>query len=481
MSLTTTEATGTIDKSPVDAETKRKWRTLTVISIIQFILLLDATIVNVALPQIKADLALMDASLTWVVNAYYIAAGALLLFGGKLGDAFGIRRIFMVGIALFGFFSFLAAMAPSAEILVIGRAGQGVGEALAAATGLAMVSLLFPSGPDRAKAFSIWAALGGIGSIVGVVLSGAITETLSWRWVFGINVPLIAILFLVAARVVPTFPRLENVRLDLGNALFVAFGVLLLVQGIIGTGIEEDFALRTGMAVLGAIMIAFVLRRCHKVSDGIVPARLMTRSPRLAGYLIILIQASTSGALFYLGVLYLQGELGLSQIMTGLAWLPFCLGFFPGIFLAMSLSQKHSPKQAAIIGLLISAVGFALFAWGVTVDSYWIGMFPAMLVTSTGFGCTMPVAQSLATLDLSEADAGAGSGITTTIQQLSQVAGITFFVAASLAVSENSGGNVGTLGFIMAFAIAAGLMLAGAFAIGAGRSADTLRAEDLAG
>jgi len=470
---------------PSDALTgigdKQKWRILAVISIIQFILLLDATIVNVALPAIKSDLVLTDASLTWIVNTYYIAAGSLLLFGGKLGDAFGIRKIFMFGIAIFGAFSFLAAIAPNANLLILGRAGQGLGEAFAAATGLAMVSLMFPSGPDRAKAFSIWAALGGIGSIVGVLLSGAITQYLSWRWVFGINVPLIVVLMLTALAIVPSFPRNAGTRLDFFNALCVVAGVFLMVIGIIGTGIETQTALRVGLAIAGAMLIALILMRCRKHENGIIPARLMRGSPRFLGYLIILVQASTSGALFYLGVLHLQGGLGMTPMQTGLAWLPFCFGFFPGIFLAQAISQKHSPKHAALVGLLISGAGFTFFAWAVNLDSYWLGMFPAMLVTSVGFGCVAPVAQSLATVELSEADAGAGAGITITIQQLSQVAGITLFVAVALANSGTDKTNIAVGGYVIAYAIAAVAMFATAVVVARSRSADAVSATDLNG
>ncbi|XAT60613.1 MFS transporter [Rhodobacteraceae bacterium Araon29] len=466
--MTQAHETGSIKSDAINLD--GKWKALAVISLIQFILLLDATIVNVALPQIKEGLNLTDGSLTWVVTAYAISAGALLLFGGKLGDAYGIHRVFILGTVIFGVFSFVATVAPNAEWLIIGRAGQGIGEALAAATGLAMVSLLFPSGEDRAKAFGIWAALGGIGAIAGVILSGVITETLNWRWIFGINVPLISILVVAAFLTIPVFPTSKKVRLDFGNAMLIAVGVVLMVQGLVGTSIESEHGLRFGLAAVGLIFGALVFYRCRKVEDGIIPARLLKSSPRFTGYVVVIILAATSGALFFLGVLHLQGGLGLSQMMTGLAWLPFCFGFFPGIFLSQFLSQKFSPKTAACTGLIISASGFGLFAWGVTTDSYWLGMLPAMLVTSIGFGCTAPVAQSIATVELSEEDAGAGSGLTSTIQQLSQVFGITVFVA--LALSIGNGISVGTAGLVFSFSIAMLLMLLGGVVVWRAKGVD---------
>ncbi|AZC26672.1 MULTISPECIES: MFS transporter [Pseudomonas] len=451
---------------------EKRWQALAVISIIQLILLLDATVVNVALPRIKHELGLTDGSLTWVVNAYLITAGSLLLLGGRIGDAFGVRRTFQVGVVIFGAFSLLATFAQDATVLIISRAGQGVGEALASATGLAMVSLLFPSGPERGKAFGIWAALGGLGSIIGVLLSGVLTHYLSWRWVFGINVPVVLLLIVATMVMIPKFAHRVSTPLDLGNALILVVAVAATVMAVMGSGVEHLPGQRVALLVLGLLGIALVLRRCKRSENGIVPARLMTRSPRLAGYAIVAILAATSGALFYLGVLLLQEYLGLSPMQTGLAWLPFCLGFFPGIFLCQFVMQRWSPQTAAVVGLMTSAVGFALFAFGVPLHSYWLGMFPAMLVTSIGFGCVAPVAQSLATSDLSEADAGAGSGITTTIQQLFQVFGVSSLAAVALAVSDNSGApTIAANGFVSAFALSALAMFGGALLIWAGRNA----------
>jgi predicted MFS family arabinose efflux permease len=334
------------------------------------------------------------------------------------------------------------------------------------------VSLLFPSGPERGKAFGIWAALGGLGSIIGVLLSGVLTHYLSWRWVFGINVPIVMLLIVAAAVMIPKFSHRSSTSLDLGNALILVVAVAATVMAVMGSGIEHLPGQRMALLLLGVLGIAVVLRRCKRSENGIIPARLMTRSPRMAGYAIVAILAATSGALFYLGVLLLQDYLGLTPMQTGLAWLPFCLGFFPGIFLSQFVMQRWNPQAAAVVGLAISALGFALFAFGVPLHSYWLGMLPAMLVTSIGFGCVAPVAQSLATSDLSEADAGAGSGITTTLQQLFQVFGVTLLAAVALAVSDNSGvPTIAANGFVAAFAVSALAMLGGALLIWAGRNA----------
>lgn len=456
-----------IQSSKNEAISEMRWKALAVISIIQFILLLDATVVNVALPHIKQDLGFTASSLTWVVNAYLVAAGSLLLLGGRIGDAYGLKRTFKLGITIFGVFSLLATLSSSASMLIIGRAGQGVGEALTAATGLAMVSLLFPSGPERGKAFSIWAALGGLGSIVGVMLSGVLTEYLSWRWVFGINIPIILVLYVAVVLMVPKLSDQSPTRLDIGNALILAASVSVIALGTIGSGIEQLLWLRITLFLLGILGIIGVFQRCKRSEDGIIPARLMTRSPRIIGYAIVAILASASGALFYLGVLILQDSLGMTPMQAGLAWLPFCLGFFPGLFLFQFITKRWSLRTAALVGLTVSAIGFILFATGITKQSYWIGMMPAMIVTSIGFGCVSPVSQYLATLGLSESDAGAGSGITSTIQQLFQVGGVTLFVAVAVGITDGTGVStiINTKGFIVSFALVAMVIIFGAVLI----------------
>ncbi|MDW6003518.1 MFS transporter [Vibrio mangrovi] len=458
-----------------------RWHILIVISTIQLILMLDATVVNVALPAIKTELNLNDASLTWVVNAYLITAGALLLLGGKLGDAYGVLKIFKVGLWFFALFSLVAAIAPSPVVLILGRAGQGIGEALAAANGLAIISLVFPKGEERAKAFAIWASVAGLGSIIGVLVSGLLTEYLSWRWVFGINVPIIVLLAIVTSLTIPVFMNASKVRLDIMNAFVLACAVTAISIGVIGSGIESNLLLRAGVAVVGLLAVIGVFFRCKHTSDGIIPKRLLTPSPRFYGYGIIAIQAGTSGALFYLGVLILQGPLGMSPMQAGFSWLPFCLGFFPGIFLSQHLTQTKSPQATALTGLIISSIGLALFAFAAYQTSYWIGMFPAMLVTSIGFGCVAPIAQSLATSDLSEVDAGAGAGIANTVQQLLQVLGVTLFVSIALSVSGDENlASIEASGFSLAFLLCAGLMLLGFFMMLSKRSSVVLNTSSLA-
>lgn len=443
--------------------TNSKWIALTVISVVQFILLLDATVVNVALPRIKEDLGFNDSSLTWVVNSYLIAAGSLLLLGGKLGDAYGLSKVFKSGVLIFGVFSLIAAFSTTPIMLIASRTGQGVGEALASATGLAIVSRLFPTDPERSKAFAIWAALGGFGSIVGVLLSGVLTEFLSWRWVFGINVPLIIIMYIGILIFIPVLKSKHNVKLDLGNALLLVFSVFMLVLSIVGSGLGQLLWLRALLLILSVSIILFTLKRCKNSDNGIIPARLMRKSPRIIGYIIVAILAANSGALFYLGVLLLQNHLNLSPMQSGLAWLPFCIGFFPGLFLFQYINENKGPKNAALSGLVLALIGFILFAIGIPINNYWIGILPAMLITSIGFGCVAPVSQYLATLGLEEDDAGIGGGITTTIQQLLQVVGVAVLSLIAVSYSNHFDNKyfITQNGFISAFIFSTILIIVG--------------------
>lgn len=442
---------------------KGKWSALTVISVIQFILLLDATVVNVALPKIKEDLGFTDSSLTWVVNAYLIAAGSLLLLGGKVGDAYGLTKIFKIGVLIFCTFSLIAAFSMNPIMLITSRTGQGIGEALASATGLAMVSRLFPSGPERSKAFAIWSSLGGLGSIVGVLLSGILTDFLSWRWVFGINVPFIMIIYVAILFYIPIFKSKHKVKIDLKNTLLLIFSVFLFALSIVGSGLENLFWLRLLLLAFSILGVLFTLKRCKNSEKGIIPARLMKKSPRITGYIIVGILAINSGALFYLGVLILQNNLNLTPMQSGLAWLPFCIGFFPGLFLFQYINENSGSKKAAITGLTLAGIGFILFTIGIPVNNYWIGIFPPMLITSIGFGCVAPVSQYLATLNLDEDDAGIGSGITTTIQQLLQVVGVSVLASVATTYSKNFDNKdfITQNGFIAAFIISVILIIIG--------------------
>lgn len=443
--------------------TNNKWIALAVISVIQFILLLDATVVNVALPRIKGDLGFNDSSLTWVVNSYLIAAGSLLLLGGKIGDAYGLSKTFKIGVLIFGVFSLIAAFSTNPIMLISSRTGQGVGEALASATGLAIVSRLFPSGPERSKAFAIWAALGGFGSIVGVLLSGILTEFLSWRWVFGINVPLIIIMYISTLVFIPVFKSKHKIKLDIGNALLLVFSVFILVLSVVGSGLEKFLWLRILLLILSVSSILLTLKRCKNSENGIIPARLMKKSPRIIGYIIVAILATNSGALFYLVVLVLQNHLHLTPMQSGLAWLPFCIGFFPGLFLFQYINENKGSKKAALTGLVLAAIGFILFSIGMNIDNYWIGILPAMLITSIGFGCVAPVSQYLATIGLDEDDSGIGGGITTTIQQLMQVGGVSVLASIAFSYSKNFENQyfITQNGFIAAFIFSTLLIIIG--------------------
>jgi len=413
---------------------------LAVIAPVQFVLLLNISVVNVALPSIRHHFNLSDVTLTWVVTAYMIAAGSLLLLGGRIGDVIGLKRAFIVGIGLYGLASLSAALAPTAWVLIASTAGQGVGEALAGATGLAMLSMLFPSGPERAKAFTLWAAIAGIGSTVGVVVSGLLTDYFSWRWVFGINVPLIGGLAVACILLVPPMPAGRRVRLDISLAVATVTAMAGLVWGLAGTSLEGLWLVRVLLVAAGAAGMAAVLWASRRGQDRIVPARLLQRSPRLVGYAIIGVQGAVNGAVFFLGALLMQDLLGFSPTQAGFAWLPCCLGFFPGLWLSRVIQRRWSPRAAATVGLAMNGAAMAVFALGTYSDLFVVVSLPVSAVMTAGLGCVSPVSQSWATLGLKGGDAGAGGALPMTVQQLANAAGIALFasVAAALTIGPQA-------------------------------------------
>ncbi|MET8154473.1 MFS transporter [Actinoplanes sp. NPDC049668] len=439
----------------------------------QFIIFLDATIVNVALPSIQKDLGLADATLTWVVSAYLITAGGLLLVGGRLADMYGRRRVFCLGAGLFAVASITAGLAQNGGVLLAGRSLQGVAEALAAPAAMSMVALLFTDPKERAKAFGIWGGLAGLGSAAGVLLSGVLTDLVSWRWVFLINIPLALIPMLMLPKYADEnkAPATGRRRLDLPGAVLVTGGLIAILNAILAAARNPlDSAQVLVPLGIGAVaLIAFVIVE-SRVAQPLVPLRFFANRVRATANVATVFIAASSAAVFFMVVLYGQNVLGYSPLMSGLAWLPFCVAFMPGLFLSTQLMTRYGPRIALASGLAVSAVGVALFTRLSVDGSYLTELLPAMIVTALGFGMTNPAMQNAAVHDVSEADAGLGSGIVTTVLQLGGALGLTVFVALALSYQQNeqaagaADAAAVTSGYTFAFMIAAIALAVGSVA-----------------
>jgi EmrB/QacA subfamily drug resistance transporter len=451
----------------------RRWKALSVLALVQFIIFLDATIVNVALPSIQRELHLSESTLTWVVSAYLTTAGGLLLLGGRVADMVGRRRMFAIGAGLFAIASATAGLAQNGGVLLAGRSLQGLAEALSAPAAMSMVALLFTDPQERAKAFGIWGGLAGLGSAAGVLLSGLLTDLASWRWVFLINIPLalVPMLFISKLADESKAPVTGRRRPDWIGAVLVTGGLVAVLNAILAAS-RQPFGSAAVLVplVIGVLGLAAFIVVELRVEQPLVPLGFFANRIRATANVATALIASTSAAVFFLVVLYNQNVLGYSPLISGLAWLPFCLAFMPGLFLSTKLIVAYGPRTALAAGLAVSAIGVLLFT-RITVDSsYWTVLLPAMLVTALGFGMTNPAMQNAGVHDVSESDAGLGSGIVTTVLQLGSALGLTVFVALALghqAARQADGVATPvavTSGYTYAFVIAAIALAIGAVA-----------------
>ena len=439
----------------------RRWLTLALLSVAQFMLILDVTVVNVALPDIGTDLHLGRAALTWVVTAYTLAFGGLMLLGGRLADLLGARRILLTGLALFTLASLVTGLAPNATVLLAGRAAQGIGAALLSPAALSIVTTTF-HGPDRNKALGSWAALGGTGSAAGVLLGGALTAGPGWPWVFFLNVPVgIAVLATLPA-VVPARPRAGEGRVDLAGAVTVTAATAALIYGLITAG-DRGWTSPSALAPITAAVLlyaAFVLVE-RSVKRPLMQVRMLTRRPVAAGATLMLVASGLLIAAFFLGSFALQHRYHYSPLATGLAFLPVAVGTVLGAQTASHLIRHLGARPLAVAGLALAAAGAAAAAnWtGVTA------LVAGVAVAATGLGTTFVAATTTALSNVDQHHAGLTSGIVNTSHELGGALGVA--VVSSLAAPSLVEAATTGAGFTRAFTFSAVVALVTAVAAAA--------------
>jgi EmrB/QacA subfamily drug resistance transporter len=402
------------------------WLALVVVCLGQFMVVLDATIVNVALPAIKADLNISAANLQWIVNAYTLLFGGFLLLGGRAADLFGRRNLFLAGVVVFSAASLVNGLASSEEMLIGARAAQGFGAALMSPAALAVITTTFAEGAERTKALSIWAAIASGGSAVGLLLGGVLTEALSWEWIFFINVPIgIAIIF-AALRLVPN-SRVEggSRHFDLAGAISVTSGLLVLVYAIVKA---QDWGWSSGSTLgLAAIAIALLASFVWIESRSPFPLvrlslfRLRSLAVGNASFLIVV---GGLFAMFFFASLYLQGILGYSAITTGFAFLPVTAGIMIGAVTAQQLVPKIGVRPVLLTGLSVAAVGLTMLGVTTQVDGSYLGVLSGLFPMALGMGATFVSLTLVATTNVDENDAGLASGIFNTSQQVGGALGL---------------------------------------------------------
>ena len=419
------------------AASDRRWLALAALAVAQFMVFLDETVVNVALPSIKVDLGFSQATLSWVVSAYIVVFGGLVLLGGRIADLFGRRRVFLLGTSVFGVASLLDGLASSQGMLIGARVLQGVGAALATPAALALVAALFPVQVERVKALSIWGALSGLGFAVGILLGGAITEAASWRWVFLINVPVaLASLFVVPRLVIES--RIAARRgFDIAGAITVTLGLTTLVYTLVKAPAYGWTSLTTHALFAGAagLIAAFVVIERRSAAPLIPPGFLRQRSALVPNLLQLLLGMSGISSLFLL-TLYTQQVLGYSPLEAGLAYLPLAVGVASATAVANQLVGRVGPRLLAAAGLGIASAGMALMAQAPVAADYWSQVLPALVIIGLGVGLSFVSITTAALGGVDDAAAGLASGLLSTTVQIGGALGVA--VLAGVVVTQRA-------------------------------------------
>jgi EmrB/QacA subfamily drug resistance transporter len=420
----------------IDARPARKsWTTLILLGIAQFMVILDITVVNVALPSIAEDLAFAEGDLQWVITAYVLFTGGLLMLGGRATDLFGRRRVFLGGLTAFTLASLASGLAPSPEALVAARAVQGLGAALLTPAALAIVTTAY-SGDQRTAALAAWSVIGSAGAAAGVVLGGVLTSGLGWEWVFFINVPVGLVAAIGVIRVVPSAPgAATGRRLDVLGAVTAVAGLVLLLYGIEGASEHGWGSPRTVVLLLAstALLATFVGVE-RRVREPIVPPATWRNRPLTAGTALIFVATALLVAVFFLNTLYFQDALGWSALETGLAFLPLVLVIAAGANVANRVIARIGSRTLAAVGLLLVAAGAALLALAPDVASYGTDVLPGFVVLGFGVGVVFPAGSIAAMSKVGEETAGLASGLIATGHEL----GAAFGVAAVSAVATGA-------------------------------------------
>ncbi|MFF7927901.1 DHA2 family efflux MFS transporter permease subunit [Streptomyces mirabilis] len=460
---------------------------LFVIAAAQLMVVLDATITNIALPAIQTDLGVSDANLAWIVNSYALAFGGLLLLGGKAGDLFGRRKMFQVGTAVFTLASLLGGLAPNESLLIGARVLQGVGAALAAPSALALITTTFPAGKSRNTAMGVYAAMGGVGATVGLLLGGTLTDLLDWRWVFFVNIP-IGLAVLAGTRALVEARRHPG-RLDVPGAITGTGGLIALVYGITRGG-EHGW---TGgvtlvfFAAAAVLLIAFLYLQARTI-DPMMPLRLFKDRTRSGSYATMLFIGAGMFATFYFLTLYMQLILGYSPVRTGFAYLPFSFGMAMAAGISSKLVTHLAPRLIAGPGLLVAAVGMLWFATLEPDSSYTAHLMPAMFVTALGLGMSFVPMTLGAVSGVSHQDTGVASALLNTAQQIGGALGLAVLSTISTSAADDKlpqaagslyrglatndfalvakAGDAVTHGYTMAFVAAAAMFVAGLLVTG---------------
>jgi EmrB/QacA subfamily drug resistance transporter len=447
----------------------RRWKALAVLALIQFMLILDITVVNVALPRIQHDLDFSRAGLAWVVNGYVLMAGGLLLLGGRLADILGRRRLFLWGVALFALASALCGAAVTNWMLVGSRFLQGGGEALAAPASLGLIALLFPDPRERMKALGIWGGIAGLGGTTGTVISGVIVDFASWRWIFFVNLPVAAFALLTVPRLVNESRMVrERTQPDYWGAITGTGGLIAVVDGLLQAASHPWGSWNVLLPLLGGIGLLGLMVWIEARSDApLIPLHFFTNRTRVVTNFVTLFFSSAFFSYFFLLTLFMQQVLGYSPLKGGLAYVPFGLTIGAGIGVGTGLMPKLGVKPLLALGFFGNAVGMFLTS-GIDVHSSYVGgVLPGMMVLGFFSGVSFPAIGNASLHEVTGQDSSLASGVQNAMQQVGGALGLSFLVTLGLRhaagqVRHGVNGLVAsTHGYVLSYRIASVLLLIG--------------------
>jgi EmrB/QacA subfamily drug resistance transporter len=421
----------------------RRWKALAVLALVQFMLILDVTVVNVALPNIQKDLGFGPTGLAWVVDGYVLTAGGLLLLGGRLSDLVGRKRLFLIGVAIFGISSITCGLAQNPAMLVTSRFIQGSGEALAAPAALGLVALLFPDPGERTKALGIWGGIAGLGGTLGTVISGLLVNIGpgSWRWIFLINIPVAAFALAVVPRLVdesraqrlPIDPTAARARPDVAGALAGTLGLVAIVYGLLRGGQTSwgSGLVITSLIVGVALLTAFVLIE-RNTRDPLVPLSFFSNRTRVATNGVTIFFSSGFFAYFYLQTLFLQQVLHWSPLRTGVSYLPFGVSISIAIGLGTGLLPRVGVKWLLMVGFATCSVALGLLSRLTIHSGYAADVLPSMILLAVGAGLCFPAITNASLHGVSGENASLASGVQNAVQQIGGALGIAVFTTIAV-------------------------------------------------
>ena len=456
--------------TPPEATTAdpRRWKALIVIAIAQLMVVLDASIVNIALPSIQVDLGFSDADRQWVVTAYTLAFGGLLLLGGRIADYSGRKRVFIIGLCGFAFASFLGGISTSAWQLLAARGLQGLFAALLAPAALSLISVTFTDSKERAKAFGVYGALSGGGAAIGLVLGGILTEYASWHWTLLVNVPIAIIAVLLAIPYVRESRATGNTKYDIPGAITATLGLVSLVYGITQatTAGWNGTTTLTFMGIGIALLVVFMFIESRS-SHPLLPIRILANRNRGGAYLASFFVGVGLFAMFLFLTFFFQGVLGYSPLKSGLLFLPFSAGVVVSAGVASQLLPRFGPRWVTFGGFCLAVTGML---WLVTLtpsSTYAPNILPALIILSLGMGLIFVPLSATALFGAGNHDAGVASAVLNTSQQIGGSIGVAFLntIAASATTAyvvanglEGPNPDALVAGFASGFAWGAGIL-----------------------